>query len=321
MCGISESPKRMLHPILRIEHRKLSHCQTLWNRLFIHTPRSSPFVSFAWFDCLARFILHTDPEILLVYDRDTCVGIVPVHIADGTVRFITDERVTDVTGFVYLPRYADDIARALASFTKQEGLRIELYPVEQNDPLVHRLADCLSNAALTRADVNPLLELPVSWNDYLATLTSKSRHELRRKLRKGHAVRLETSAPNAIESLFELMAHDARKRQFLTPEMRAFFAAITTHFFRNGWLRLRCASIGNTLVAALLTFSHHRCTYLYNMGINPQYTPLSPGIVAIALDIESAIIEGNRYYDFLRGDEEYKFRFGARKQYTVSLQA
>ncbi|GAH99507.1 unnamed protein product, partial [marine sediment metagenome] len=44
-----------------------------------------------------------------------------------------------------------------------------------------------------------------------------------------------------------------------------------------------------------------------------------PGIVTIGLDIKSAINEGKRYYDFLRGGETYKFRFGAEKRYTVRL--
>lgn len=311
----------MSHRILRMKYEKLSRCQILWARLFNDTPDSSPFVSFEWFDCLSRFLLHTDPDVMVLYDKDTCVGIIPVHTKNNTVRFIIDERVTDLTGCVYVRGYEDDIVRELASFTRREGLHVELYPLEQTNLLVQRFADCLHNVTVENADANPLLELPASWDDYLAMLTAKVRHELRRKLRKGHAIRLETCTPEAMNTLFELMAHDAQKRQFLMPDMQAFFTAIAKCFSEKGWLRLRTARIEGKPIAILFAFSLHKRIYLYNMGVESNYMHLSPGIVAIGLDIEDAITEGNRFYDFLRGDEEYKFRFGARKQYTVRLQA
>jgi CelD/BcsL family acetyltransferase involved in cellulose biosynthesis len=69
----------------------------------------------------------------------------------------------------------------------------------------------------------------------------------------------------------------------------------------------------------LFSFQMRDCVYLYNSGFNPEYTHVSPGVVTIALDIKSAIEEGKKFYDFLRGDEEYKFRFGAHKRYTMRL--
>jgi CelD/BcsL family acetyltransferase involved in cellulose biosynthesis len=39
------------------------------------------------------------------------------------------------------------------------------------------------------------------------------------------------------------------------------------------------------------------------------------------MDIQDAIAEGYKFYDFLRGDEEYKFRFGAQRNSTARLRA
>jgi CelD/BcsL family acetyltransferase involved in cellulose biosynthesis len=38
---------------------------------------------------------------------------------------------------------------------------------------------------------------------------------------------------------------------------------------------------------------------------------MSPGVVLIARTIEDAIARGFRRYDFLRGEEPYKYGFGA----------
>jgi len=48
-------------------------------------------------------------------------------------------------------------------------------------------------------------------------------------------------------------------------------------------------------------------------GYDPQqYAQLSPGIVLLSYCIQWAIESGRAKFDFLRGDEEYKYRFGAQ---------
>lgn len=311
----------MLNHTLRTRFEKLSRCQKLWQKVFDETPERSPFLSFEWFDCLCRFLLHDDPDVLLFYDQDACVAVMPVTIADSVVHLIADERVTDLGGYLYTRSYEDDIINAMTSFITHEKLRIDLFPLGQTNSLGQRLVQRTHGASFEQADVCPILELPQSWDDYTAALTSKLRHELRRKLRKGDAIHLQTFEPAAIETLFELMARDAQKKKFLTADMRAFFTAIAERFFNKGWLRFRIAFIRDVPVAALLAFSFHGRIYLYNMGVEPDYMALSPGIVAIGMDIKDAIAEGYKFYDFLRGDEEYKFRFGAQRHYTARLKA
>lgn len=311
----------MSNHTLRMRFKKLSQCRELWTNVFEETPEPSPFLSFEWFDCLCRLLLHDDPEVMLLYDHDTCVAVMPMTVKDCAVHFIADERVTDLGGFLYLRGYEDDIINAITSFITREKLHIDLFPLEQTNLLGQRLAQRTHGASFDQADVCPVLELPQSWDDYIAALTSKLRHELRRKLRKGSAIHLQTCKPAAIDTLFELMARDVQKRRFLTADMRAFFKAIAERFFNKGWLRFRIAFIRDVPVAALLAFSFQRHIYLYNMGIEPDYVALSPGIVAIGMDIKDAIAEGYTFYDFLRGDEEYKFRFGAQRQHTARLRA
>jgi CelD/BcsL family acetyltransferase involved in cellulose biosynthesis len=46
---------------------------------------------------------------------------------------------------------------------------------------------------------------------------------------------------------------------------------------------------------------------------------VSPGIVAIAMCIEDAIKRGIRRFEFLRGNEAYKYRFGGRDHHIYTL--
>ena len=49
---------------------------------------------------------------------------------------------------------------------------------------------------------------------------------------------------------------------------------------------------------------------LYNSGFQPQRAGLSPGVVLLAHVVRDAIERGRRRFDFLRGEERYKFEFG-----------
>jgi CelD/BcsL family acetyltransferase involved in cellulose biosynthesis len=56
---------------------------------------------------------------------------------------------------------------------------------------------------------------------------------------------------------------------------------------------------------------------VYNSGFNPRYFETSPGWVLLGHMIQWAISNGREALDFMRGDEEYKYRFGAVDRHVV----
>ena len=48
---------------------------------------------------------------------------------------------------------------------------------------------------------------------------------------------------------------------------------------------------------------------LYNSGFHPDHAALSPGVVLLAHLVRDAIARGRRRFDFLRGEERYKYEF------------
>jgi CelD/BcsL family acetyltransferase involved in cellulose biosynthesis len=61
--------------------------------------------------------------------------------------------------------------------------------------------------------------------------------------------------------------------------------------------------------AVLICFHHKDTASYYQMGWAPDCPIESPGVILLSHSIEQAIAEGLRRYDFLRGDEAYKFRW------------
>jgi CelD/BcsL family acetyltransferase involved in cellulose biosynthesis len=102
--------------------------------------------------------------------------------------------------------------------------------------------------------------------------------------------------------------------------MISFFKAVVVELARAGWLKLFFIEINGIKAATLLCFDYNNEFLVYNSGYDPeQFADLSPGNVLVSYSIQEAIRLGRRRYDFLRGDEVYKFRFGAEAEPVYDL--
>jgi hypothetical protein len=303
-----------------VKTKKLSELRSVWNELFDRTPRPTPFISYEWFSALAGNILKTDPEVLVFYENTAIKGIIPATVSGDTVRMIGDERVTDLNDMIYTPGYEADIVARFAEYIKEDDLSVDLYPLELDSPVVVGLKKHLPQLSIQEHDKCPLLDLPATWTDYVASLDGKSRHELKRKMKKVNGTVILDVKPTEMNRFLDLMAGShSKKKSFLTSEIMRFFGEMIDSFYRRGWLRMRAAVFEGRTIGMILGFGFRKRVYLFNMGFDPDFRTMSPGIVTIGLDINSAIDNGYDYYDFLRGDEDYKYRLGAKGRYTMRL--
>ena len=74
-------------------------------------------------------------------------------------------------------------------------------------------------------------------------------------------------------------------------------------------------------VATSLAYKVGSTKYLYNSGYLPERSWLAVGLLNHAINILSSIEEGIEVYDFMRGDERYKYHLGAvdRHIFTARL--
>ncbi len=195
-----------------------------------------------------------------------------------------------------------------------------------HDSVTHtRLAEAAQDRGwqitVQQQDVCPVITLPDSWDDYLAGLDKKQRHEIRRKMGKiereaetrWYAVEAEAGLAEAMERFIQLHQKSAQaKEDFWSDELIRFFKSVAIEIARAGWLKLFFIEVNGVEAAAMLCFDYNNEFLLYNSGYDPgQFANLSPGNVLTAYTIQEAIRLGRSRYDFLRGDEIYKFRFGA----------
>jgi CelD/BcsL family acetyltransferase involved in cellulose biosynthesis len=173
----------------------------------------------------------------------------------------------------------------------------------------------------TVSEVCPVITLSETFEAYLETLDSKQRRELSRKLRRAEAADVVTTTvgPDAnlaeeVDSFLELLQKSTfEKRDWLNDGRRALFHEVARAAQAAGTLQLMFTAVEERRAAALFNFDHNGRIWVYNSGLDPNaFAALSPGQVLTASAIEQAIRLGRREFDFMRGDEEYKYRFGAQ---------
>jgi CelD/BcsL family acetyltransferase involved in cellulose biosynthesis len=166
----------------------------------------------------------------------------------------------------------------------------------------------------------PYIPVPGDWEAYLASIDKKQRHEIRRKMRRlesefepasWYIVQDEAGIVSGIEDFMSMMAQDPAKNRFLTEAMRTQFRLSTLAAFRAGWLQLAFLEIGGEKAAGYLNFDYKNKLWIYNSALNFAYREYSPGWVLLGYLLQWANENKRLHFDFMRGDEDYKYRFGA----------
>lgn len=300
-----------------------------WDALAQRSSTNTPFQTLAyqraWWRHLGRGALH----VLAVRRDDALIGIAPLMIEDGRVQFNGSKEETDYLDLLAAPNDAPDVWQAVFDWLFRPEAPawsvLDLYNVPADSstrPLVaqHAAARGLPcNESL--AEVCPLIALPASFDAYLEQVDGKQRREIQRKLRRalGAEARLEVISdpqmlPAAVDDFLALLQQSTPEKQaWLNPGRASVFHAVAEAALAAGTLELLFVTVEGTRAAALFNFAYNGRFYVYNSGLAPDsFHALSLGVVISAQAIERAIALGAHTFDFLRGNEEYKYRFGAQ---------
>ena len=308
-----------------------------WDRLVRRAQDPVPFLTWtfqtAWWRAFGRGPLH----LFGVQDGAAeWVGMLPLYAAgdapEDTLRLVGGTELADYLDLVAVAGREEEVWKALLPVVADlPATRLDLRPVPARSPTA-TLLPVLAGASgfvcrLEREDRCPLLDLPPSWDAYLARLSGKDRHELRRKLRRAEGagprvevIRTAAEVQAAMDGFLGLHRRSkVGKAKFMDGRMEDFFREIVGAWATAGTLALWTLWLDRRPAASVLCLEYGDTVALYNSGFDPAARALSPGVVLIARTIEDAITRGFRRYDFLRGEEPYKYGFGAEPTDVLRL--
>ena len=328
-------------------------------------PMETDFVSpFMYYDYM-RYIVREEKRKLRHSIRIACIKdengtflmIVPLVYVKGKsahYKMLGDIGGCDIADALYKPGLTEEEKLAcIAFFYSSIPDRMELRRLyEQSLLYLNAPADrIVSDEAVGYADI----PVPTDWNEYLASLSGYSRHNVTRAFRRldrdGVEHRLEVyGGPRPVpRKVWRLLMktyyarfHAKYKRGVFSDETKGGIFVQTAKYLhyktiKRFWFytkhdsnsipelensRIYVLWNGNDMIAFCCGFLTHDktiCSYP-RLAINEKYNYYTPGCVLIAEVLQYYMQEGiTQHLDLSRGDEQYKFKMGAILYHTHDI--
>lgn len=276
------------------------------------SPRAPGTGPFARRPFLSAVTELTGTAVSTVVGEDSALVIVE---SDGEICLAGDSELTD-----YHCPLGSEVKSAVGHLveTAEPGtrFRFDSLPEEAAVELVNAFGAVGTDATSAEHAVTAVVDISAGYDEYLSAIGKKQRHEVRRKRRRyvdeiGELVHeVSTDSGWALDEFFRLhRLSEGEKGQFMTTDREAFFRVLVE---QPGW-RVDILRVPGErrATASLFSYVDDEGVYLYNSAYDHELSDASPGVAIVGSMIEQACREGIPRFDFLKGDEVYKFRLGA----------
>jgi CelD/BcsL family acetyltransferase involved in cellulose biosynthesis len=319
-----------------------------WNSLVEESIADTPFSRYEylseWWQTLGggEWTVEADgraPVIVLISatENDQLIGVAPLFITeyDGqqALMLVGSIEISDYLDLIVrpddLPRFLSGLFDFLAAHPAGDWSGIDWYNLPDSSPTLAALKTESERRGWTYHEEiyrpTPRIPLNGSFEEYLSRLEKKQRHEIRRKMRRAaesgrvrfYVVDKGADIRTELDGFFHLMVQDPNKAMFLRDAMREQMSSIVQAAHEQGYLWLGFLEVDGEKAAASLNFDYKNKLWGYNSGVSRTHMELSPGWVLLAHVIQWCFENGRYEFDFMRGDEEYKYRFGGVNKYVM----
>jgi CelD/BcsL family acetyltransferase involved in cellulose biosynthesis len=309
-----------------------------WQRLW-QLSHARPFQSPAWLLPWCRHIGSGRIASVAVRDaRGDLAGLAPlyVHVDEQGRRhlFPIGIATTDSLDLLARPGHEEEIAQAVVTHVAAMGGWdvFEAPQLEAGALLLRGRWPPQWSCQAAACEPNPVLSLRTP----LPSSLSRKIAYARRRLAQAGRVEYETADAHGAPVLLDALAglHARRWAQRDLPGVLAAEGVLGWHrecipaLLDCGVLRLLALRFEGNIIAVLYCLADpprraHRRWYDYIGGFDPAFAAFSPGTLLLAHAIDEARREGAVEFDFLRGAEAYKYRWGAadRPMFALSVTA
>jgi CelD/BcsL family acetyltransferase involved in cellulose biosynthesis len=319
-----------------------------WEHLFEQNSRHSPFLAWGWVNAWLRHIAGPH-ELRIACWRDALgeLQFVLPLISRTSGRSSGQRNLalvcsygpecSDHLGCLRVPAHESKIAEisavAISRFFDQRH-RISLAYLDNAGEYPSRLKSALqANGRTVRQTddvVCPTVDLAKSWDEHLLKLSRNFRSQIRRhykRISEHEQVQFrainETDAESFTYELMQLNRARIREKgevsSLESESFRNFLAEAVPYMASHGIAWMDVIEDSGNIVGSALNFVHGESVYFYMGGFDEKAKNLRPGTALFALVMMRSISAGYAHYNFLRGAEAYKYRWGAQDILTNRL--
>lgn len=320
-----------------------------WDAVYAADPEAQFFLSWQW---LSDWLTcHKTVWFVLAAKRDESdeayAAFLPMRMRtqyDEKLGFFNQlhfagDGFSDYTGILTRPEFEAEVVPAFAEFVKRKlhWARFTMDNLLMSEPRRRLFLDPFDKVRFAQTDIDYLdsrhgvdnsiclaIDLPADWDGYLATLSANNRQKIRRLLRKVEAAedcRITLATPATFERDLRMLLHfwrikwEPRKGERTESILGRNFVMLM-RCARQGRLMLPVFWHGDRPVAALATLVDpvKKSLLFFITGRDETYSEMPAGYLLQAFSIREAIAGGFSTYDFLKGDEPYKYLFAPKSR-------
>jgi len=321
--------------------RSLSHA---WRKLQPTTPMLTPQWLLSWWETYRGSGANCNRKqlfFLAVYtDQGQLVGIAPWYqekspFSGKTLSFLgTGTVCSDHLSIICEPRQEAAVVNALANWLTGRGAlqwdAIRLEGIDAKDPAIGMLVDHFRENGLN-ADVRESigcwqLELPSTWEEYLQSISKNHRKRCRRWEREfiqtGRSQVYTATNKEELALGFQILQrlHNQRRQSlgergiFESDQFKEFHESALPRLLDHNQLRLSWLEIDRKPAACEYQLLGNDSIHAYQSGVAPEFLDVGAGNLSVLISIKTGIESGLRLFDFMRGDEAYKAKWGATRR-------
>ena len=318
-----------------------------WESISSENPMASPQWAIPWWEAYGKGSSEDSGKelcLLAGFVRDELVGVAPFYIDNANtskrLRILGDGKVcSDHMSLLSTPDYNALFVTSVHEWMQDEigktwnSAHFECVPAEDQDMI--SLTDRMEVSGLAlyqRPNCSSWqVDLPDTWDEYLMRLSKNQRKRCRRWLRQwietGKLTRKSVTANDDLDDAFEKLCtlHNARRRflgqagAFEDQQFFDFHKDATRQLMESDQLRMEFLLDEGRPVTCEYLFTTDNTVFSYQSGYDPEYISIGAGNISLTLAIRSAIEEGYKTFDFLRGGEKYKQSWKADETQTMDI--
>ncbi len=316
-----------------------------WNSLLGSSPVNTIFLRWEW---LYNWwcVYGTDAGdlfIITVRDDTKLVGIAPLYIKPRfggifrEVRFLGSNIIcSDYLDFIVRQEKETDVLQAIFSFLNDNNSwhSLLLTDVPEDSHLHVNLKDYFKSENIrvdSQHTVCPYVLLDRDWQDILGSFNPRLRNIIRRKRKRfealPHSAYVEARPDNISDSFEELVRLSRlrmkmlnRRSPFEDSRFLEFHRRVLHELYPCGMAKLCFLKADNQFLAAIYLLTYNSKYYFYQSGFDPEWVSLSPGTLLFYYCIKEAHDSKAIEFDFLRGNEDYKWYWTKEKRQGISIQ-
>jgi len=338
--------------IERITEKDFALLREKWNELLNRSVTNEFFLSWEWMFSWWHTFKNENKKLMILCGYDAqrqLVGIAPFYIEQkkyfGVKRNIVQfcsasETAPDHLDILCDKRFDSTFPRAVLDYLQthesewdeirlegvKENSSIKNYLLEHRNGLRNLLIECNTESGC------PYLTIDKSFEDYLGSFSGKTRNTLLRK--KKNLLEKENwqcrivdnqsgNLQHYLKALFSLHAERAKRKKYPTAfvgdKVYRFHESLVNYLLNENKIIIAFLLKDSVYQAFYYCIKYNNKYYYYQTGLSEDGEEKSAGTVLLSLMIEKAFSEGCSEFDFLRGDEKYKYFWANNTRFNFSL--